>query len=61
MGISDVVNAFYYDKKDILWRPELLEDSLNNLVHSSFATDNSTNINLFQPIIKDRHIMLLKL
>ena len=39
MGISDVVNMlFFEDKKDRLLRPELLEDSLNTSVHSSFAT-----------------------
>ena len=31
---------FFDDKKDILWRPELLDDSLNTSVHSSFATVN---------------------
>ena len=30
---------FFDDKKDMLWRPELLEDSLNTSVHSRFATD----------------------
>ena len=29
---------FFDDKKDILWETELLEDSLNTSVHSSFAT-----------------------